>query len=173
MGCHSFNAELKPIGPKVRNLNHDYEYVSGKKNQLEKWAEVGYLSGYKKEDNTNNKLAQWDDPNSGTVEERAKAYLEVNCGNCHRKEGPANTSGLYLLLSEKNPESWGIMKSPVAAGRASGDNLYDVVPGKPGESILVYRIESIDPEIMMPELGRRLMHEEAVALIKQWIAEMK
>ena len=65
------------------------------------------------------------------------------------------------------------MKSPVAAGRASGDNLYDVVPGKPDESILVYRMSENDPEIRMPELGRTIQHEEAVALIRQWITEMK
>ncbi|MDB5227270.1 MAG: hypothetical protein JWN78_1463 [Bacteroidota bacterium] len=172
-GCHSFNETLIPIGPKIRNMNRDVIYAEGKKNQLDKWREVGYLTGYNKADNKTNKLAQWDDPTTGTVEERAKAYLEVNCSNCHRKEGPANTSGLYLLLSEKNPESWGVMKSPVAAGRASGNSLYDVVPGKPEESILPYRMNSADPEIMMPELGRRLIHVEAVALIKQWIAEMK
>jgi uncharacterized repeat protein (TIGR03806 family) len=172
-GCHNFNAAVLPIGPKVRNLNRDYDYPDGKKNQLDKWTEVGYLKGYKKEENVQNRLAQWDDPNSGTVEERAKAYLEVNCSHCHRHEGAANTSGLFLLLSEKNPESWGIMKSPVAAGRASGNNLYDVVPGKPDASILPYRMNSADPEIMMPELGRRLIHTEAVALIRQWIAEMK
>lgn len=172
-GCHSFNGELIPIGPKVRNLNRDMDYPEGKKNQLDKWVEVGYLKGYNKADNINNKLAKWDDPSSGTVEERAKAYLEVNCSHCHRKEGPANTSGLFLLQSEKNPESWGVMKSPVAAGRASGNNLYDVVPGKPDESILPYRMNSDDPEVMMPELGRRLIHTEAVALIRQWVAEMK
>jgi uncharacterized repeat protein (TIGR03806 family) len=173
MGCHSYNSKLLPIGPKVRNLNREFIYPEGRKNQLDKWAEVGYLTGYNKADNVNNKLAKFDDPNSGTVEERAKAYLEVNCSNCHRREGNGNTSGLFLLLSEKNPESWGIMKSPIAAGRASGNFMYDVVPGKPDSSILPFRMNSTDPEIMMPELGRRLIHTEAVALIKQWIAEMK
>ncbi len=77
------------------------------------------------------------------------------------------------MLSDKNPESWGVMKSPVAAGRASGDNLYDVVPGKPDESILVYRMSENDPEIRMPELGRSVQHKEAVELIRQWITAMK
>jgi hypothetical protein len=77
------------------------------------------------------------------------------------------------MLSDKNPESWGVMKSPVAAGRASGDNLYDIVPGKPDESILVYRMTENDPEIRMPELGRSVQHKEAVELIRQWITEMK
>ncbi len=171
-GCHSLNANLMPIGPKIRNLNTSIKYPEGEKNQLEKWSEVGYLKGYIREDNIHNKLAKWDDAKSGSLEERAKAYLEMNCGHCHRREGPANTSGLFLMTYEKDPESWGILKSPVAAGRASGNNLYDIVPGKPDESILPYRMNSTDPEIMMPELGRRLIHKEAVSVIKQWIAEM-
>ncbi len=171
--CHNLNSVLVPIGPKVRYLNKDFPYADGNKNQLDKWTEVGYLTGYKKEENLTNKVASAFDEKSGSVEERAKAYLEVNCAHCHRREGSANTTGLFLLLSEKDPESWGFMKSPVAAGRASGDNLYDVVPGKPDESILVYRMSENDPEIRMPELGRSVQHKEAVALIRQWISEMK
>ena len=171
--CHNLNDVLVPIGPKIRYLNRDLTYADGKKNQLDKWVEMGYLTGYNKADNTSNKIAKWDDPNSGTLEERAKSYLEVNCAHCHRKEGSGNTSGLFLLLSDKNPESWGIMKSPVSAGAGSGNNLYDVVPGKPGESILVYRTESDDPEIRMPELGRSIAHAEAIILIKEWIADLK
>ena len=170
--CHSFNAELVPIGPKIRNLNHDFAYSEGKKNQLDKWTESGYLSGYIAADNQQNKLTDWE--NKGAkLDDRAKSYLEVNCAHCHRREGSANTSGLYLLVSDKNPESWGIMKSPVAAGRASGDFLYDILPGHPEQSIMPYRMNSTDPEIMMPELGRRLIHKEAVELINAWIKEMK
>jgi uncharacterized repeat protein (TIGR03806 family) len=171
--CHNIKNVAMPIGPKVRNLNHEYKYTEGSKNQLEKWTEYGYLTGYVKEENINNKLAKWNDVHSGTLEERAKGYLEINCAHCHRAEGSANTSGLFLLLSEKNPESWGIMKSPVAAGKGSGDRMYDVVPGKPEESILTYRMESTDLEAMMPELGRSTVHKEGVELIKQWIANMK
>jgi len=171
--CHNLNSVMVPIGPKVRYLNKDFTYTDGNKNQLDKWTEIGYLTGYKKEENTTNKIASAFDETSGTLEERAKAYLEVNCAHCHRREGSANTTGLFLLLREKDPESWGTMKSPVAAGRASGNNLYDVVPGKPDSSILVYRMSENDPEIRMPELGRTIQHEEAVALIRQWITEMK
>ncbi len=171
--CHNLKNVEEPIGPKVRYLNKDFKYSDGVKNQLEKWTEVGYLTGYKKEENLTNKIASAFDIHSGTVEDRAKAYLEVNCAHCHRKEGSANTTGLYLMISDKNPESWGTLKSPVAAGRASGNCLYDIVPGKPDESILVYRMTENDPEIRMPELGRSLQHKEAVALIRQWIAEMK
>ena len=50
--------------------------------------------------------------------------------------------------------------------------LYDLLPGRPDESILVYRIASTEPQVMMPELGRRLVHTEGVALVRAWIAGM-
>ena len=170
--CHNFNNTFMPIGPKVRNLNHDFTYQEGTKNQMEKWTEIGYLKGFVAADNIHNKLPKWNDPKSGTLEQRAKAYLESNCAHCHRPEGNANTSGLFLLTTDHNPESWGIMKSPVAAGKGSGNRLFDIVPGKPEASILTFRMESLDVDAMMPEIGRTMVHIEGVQLIKDWIANM-
>src|SRR5262249_8627575 len=45
-------------------------------------------------------------------------------------------------------------------------------PGEPDRSILVYRISSTHPSVMMPELGKRLVHEEGVALVREWISRM-
>ena len=50
--------------------------------------------------------------------------------------------------------------------------MYDVVPGKPDESILVYRLESQDPAIMMPNVGRRLVFQPGVDLVRKWIQSM-
>lgn len=118
------------------------------------------------------KLVSYDDE-SVAVSERARAWLEINCAHCHRADGPAKNSGLYLLSSENDPSRLGVGKAPVAAGKGSGGLLYGIVPGKPDESILQYRIESIHPGIMMPELGRSVTHEEGVALLRQWIKEMQ
>lgn len=169
--CHNVDNAMMPIGPKVRNLNKIFTYTEGSKNQLDKWAEVGYLSGY---DATKDhpRIAVWDDPASGSLEERAKAYLEINCGHCHSEKGPANTSGLYLTTINFDPNRWGICKTPVAAGRGAGHAKVDIMPGHPEESILVFRMESEDPGIMMPEIGRKLVHKEGVQLIREWIASM-
>ena len=37
---------------------------------------------------------------------------------------------------------------------------------------MIYRMKSDNPGAMMPELGRRLVHDEGVALIADWIAQM-
>lgn len=171
-GCHEYKGELIPIGPKVRNLNMDFPYVDGPMNQLAKWASVGYLEGYDAT-TSHGKVADWDDPASGTLQERAIAYLEVNCGHCHRKEGPAGISGLNLMTYEKNPLNMGFCKTPVSAGNGSGGHTYDIVPGDPDRSILVHRMTTDEPAARMPELGRSIQHTEGVSLIREWIASLE
>lgn len=169
--CHKNAEVLLPIGPKARNLNRTYLYDDGPANQLIRWTEVGYLTGAPDPKDAP-KLAVWNEPDTGTIDARARSWLEINCMHCHNPDGPANTTGLDLTHSQRDPLKWGIMKPPVSAGRGAGDRMFDIVPGKPDESIMMYRLESIDPGVMMPELPRRLQDEEGVALIHEWIESL-
>lgn len=171
-GCHLRNKEVVPIGPSARQLNRDFIYADGKQNQLVKLHQLGWLPELPDLQNVP-KMANWQDAASGSLDERARAYLDVNCGHCHNPNGPANTSGLFLSVHEQDPTKWGVNKAPIAAGRGSGDRLFNIVPGKPDASILVYRMESTDPGVMMPEVSRKLLHEEGLALIKEWIKNMR
>ncbi len=170
--CHLDGKTQVPIGPKVRNLNKPYAYSDGIMNQLEKWAAVGYLTGYEAEA-SHPKVAVWDDASSGSVQDRAMAYLDANCAHCHNPNGSANTSGLFLTADAKLDMALGIYKATVSAGGGTGGHTYSIVPGNPEESILVYRMKSTDPGAMMPELGRGLVHKEGVALISEWIKNME
>lgn len=172
-GCHESDGDFVPIGPAARHLNKNFAYPTGMVNQLEKWQEAGMLSGLPENFQSVQKNAVFDDPSTGDLNARARAYLDINCAHCHSPQGPANTSGLFLDVFEQNKAPLGIHKSPIAAGRASGNHLYDIVPGKPNESILLYRLDSNDPGIKMPEIGRNSIHEEGVALIKEWIKQME
>lgn len=165
--CHSRSDRMEPIGPSARQLNREEEGV----NQLSHWAGDGRLEALP-ELKTVARLVSYDDLNE-SLDGRARAWLEINCAHCHREDGPAKTSGLYLLSSESVPMKIGIGKAPVAAGKGSGGLLYDIVPGKPEQSILIFRIESTDPGIMMPELGRTITHKEGVQLIQDWIVKME
>lgn len=171
--CHKTSETFEPIGPRARHLNKDYDYEHGAENQLAYWTRMGILTGAPDDPAQAPKLVAWDDETSGTVEERARAWLEINCAHCHSSTGPARNSGLYLLSSVTDPYKLGVYKTPVAAGRGSGGHKYDIIPGKPDESILLFRLESTHPGMVMPEFGRTLVHEEANALIRQWIQEME
>ena len=65
------------------------------------------------------------------------------------------------------------MKRPVAAGKGAGQLQFDVVPGDPDASILLYRMVSLDPGAMMPELGRSMVDAEGVELVRAWIAGLE
>jgi parallel beta-helix repeat protein len=171
--CHvAAEKTFLPLGPKARNLNKDFVYSSGKENQLAHWAHLGALTGAP-EPAKAPRAARFDDPSTGSVDQRARVWLDVNCAHCHNPGGPARTTGLDLRLSQMDLAKIGVWKSPVAAGHGSGDNKFDIVPGKPEESILLYRLESTEPGVMMPELPRRLVSDEAVSLTREWISQMK
>ncbi|MFZ9019746.1 MAG: hypothetical protein ACO2ZX_06150, partial [Paracoccaceae bacterium] len=83
-----------------------------------------------------------------------------------------DTSGLYLNLEEDRPLHLGIHKKPVAAGRGSGGLLVDIDPGRPEKSILYFRMNSLDPGVMMPELGRSTLDQEGLDLIAAYIRSL-
>ncbi len=170
-GCHMAGETMRPIGPKARHLNRDFAYAEGSENQLAHWSRLGALAGAPPPGEAP-RMAVWDDPKTGSLDARARAWLEINCAHCHNPEGPARNSGLNLLASQLTPTAFGIYKPPVAAGIGSGGLPYDIIPGEPDRSIMVYRIASTHPGVMMPELGKRLVHEEGVALVRDWIAAM-
>ena len=134
--CHVNNKTFVPIGPTARQLNSNFIYSDLEdKNQLIKWYELGILDSIPNVDKLH-KVAKWDDPETGTVDERARAWLDINCAHCHNINGGASNTGLYLDYYQTNPKALGIYKKPVAAGRGSGRLMYDIVPGKPNKSIL-------------------------------------
>ena len=176
--CHA-TPTMQPLGPKARNLNRDVavgdaasEGFASAANQHLAWTAAGIQTGMPEHAEVP-RLADWDDPSSGTVDERARAYLDVNCAHCHSEQGPARNSGLHLDVATVDPYRLGVLKTPVAAGRGTGGRLYGIVPGKPHESIMHYRVETTNAGEMMPEFGRSLVHEEGVALLTEWIEGME
>ena len=157
--CHQSAGALQPIGPKARNLPPAL---------LAGLVKAGLLD--RAPDGP--QLPRWDDA-AAPIEGRARAYLDVNCGHCHSRDGAASNSGLFLTWEEADPVARGIGKRPVAAGRGSGGLEVAIAPGDPDASILLYRMASLEPGVAMPELGRAAVHAEGVALIRTYIAEMK
>ena len=165
--CHQANKVMTPIGPKARNMNKVLDYQSGEMNQLLYWAALGWID--QKLDSTT--ISSYEDINA-SLNERARAYLDINCGHCHIPGGSADTTGLYLNFTETNQEKLGIYKKPVAAGRASGNLKYSIVPGHSDKSIMLFRMKSLDPGIMMPESGRALADDAGIKLISDWIDKL-
>lgn len=171
--CHAPDSNTRaiaPIGPKPRHLNREFDYGSGPVNQLDHMAELGVLVDAPLPDAAP-RNADWTDP-AVALDARARAYLDINCSHCHSRVGPADTSGLFLEPDTPEGPQLGLCKLPIAAGGGTGDRPYDIVPGEPDLSILLYRMASVEADVMMPEIGRSTIHAEAVDLIREWIAQM-
>jgi parallel beta-helix repeat protein len=167
-GASSLENVISLIGPKARFLNMDNNYDGEMVNQLRYMERVGALVGVPENLDTIDTVPDWEDT-AASLEDRAKGYLDINCAHCHRPEGFASNSALFLDYWRKVDESYGICKTPVAAGSGSGGFQYDIVPGDSDISILSYRMDSNEPDVRMPEIGRTLIHDEGVALIEEWI----
>lgn len=160
--CHGGLEDVEPLGPRTLQMDH-----SG---QLERLEAAGLFAAPLPAERD----ALVDPEGSeGSLEERARAYLHANCGHCHRDQGSAGQSGLWLTAEVSEELQLGVCKRPVAAGRAAGGRSFDIVPGEPDESVMVYRMESDEAGIKMPELPSQLVHAEGVALIREWIAAME
>src|SRR5690606_31956754 len=104
--------------------------TAGRQNQLAHLASIGYLGGLP---STPPRLADAMDAQA-PLDARARAYLDVNCGHCHSATGPAITSGLWLDAQTQDRLKLGFCKQPIAAGKGTGNRLYDIVPGHAADS---------------------------------------
>lgn len=172
-GCHAPNntsREIEPLGIRPRHFNKEFTHNGEVYSQLEHLAVLGYLYKPPSSDTVSPNV-DWTNTEY-SLDQRARAYLDINCSHCHNPVGPADTSGLDLTVSAIDKIDLGVCKLPIAAGAGTGGRLFSIVPGQPDASILIHRLETTDPGAMMPELGRALQHHEGVALVRAWIEEM-
>ena len=166
--CHKSAETAIPIGPKPQNLNGNFTYTEGTKNQLAKWVEAGYLdSNYP---STITTVVDWKDI-SKPLALRVRSYLDINCAHCHQEGSHCSYRSMRFAFSESTtPANLGICMNPQ---ENVGSGLSKIItPGRPERSVLSYRINSVDENTRMPLLGRTIVHEEAKALINEWITSL-
>ena len=110
------------------------------------------------------------------MNDRTRAYLDVNCASCHNSAGRSSNTGLWLGVGVTEPLRVGICKPP-EGGQQNRQFSFDVTPGNADASFLHhrltnYRINSEPPRVAMPELGRHVFHAEGNALVRDWINAM-
>ncbi|MFW6085871.1 MAG: SO2930 family diheme c-type cytochrome [Myxococcota bacterium] len=161
------------IGPKAKHLNRELDYgafIPGETpdNQLVRWTQEGFLTGAPQDPTAAPALVPFDepDPDEETLDDRARGYLDANCAHCHNPQGAAEASGLMLMTEVTEPHAWGVCQG-LQRG-VGGTVSHALVPGDSDASATPVRMDSDDPMTMMPRLGRSMIHEEGVALIRQW-----
>ncbi|MFZ4671495.1 MAG: hypothetical protein ACOYLT_05720 [Flavobacterium sp.] len=165
--CHKINEVRTPIGIKPQNINYNYSYSDGSKNQLQQLFEQGYLESYP---TSIISTVDYHDTNQ-PLELRVRSYLDINCAHCHQDQGRCDYRALRFSFSETtNPSNMGIC---VTADEVLSQTLQKLIsPGNFSKSILHYRINTTQESQRMPLLGRTIKHDEGVALIEEWINSM-
>jgi hypothetical protein len=108
----------------------------------------------------------------------ALGYLHANCGICHDSEGPLASLGVSLRHAlvageERDPPAHAAIGHPSryrVAAAAPGESVW-IHPGAPSLSAVIERMASRSPIAQMPPLGTKVVDEEAVTLLRRWIAE--
>ena len=166
--CHKVGDTPFLIGPKPQNMNMDFAYTEGVKNQLLKWVEMGYLDN----DYPSNiaTVVAWDDVNQ-LLEDRVRSYLDMNCAHCHRDGSHCDYRSIRFAWEETvNPDVLGICEEPQSY--VSPELTYIIAGGNPDRSALFYRLNSISEDVRMPLLGRTVVHEEGIQLIYEYISSL-
>lgn len=168
--CHKINVNqtlngeiMIPIGVKPQNLNNVFDYGTSQRNQLQKWVAEGYL-----ESNIPSEIVSTVDYKDASqpLELRVRSYLDINCAHCHRVGGHCDYTNMRFNFSNSDLGQLGVCMTP----QFNVEGLPFVLnAGDANNSELIYRINSTDGSVMMPFIGRSVVHEEAVALLSEWV----
>jgi hypothetical protein len=94
-----------------------------------------------------------------SFEKQVQPILSNHCWNCHGLDEETREGGLRLDLQES------------ALGKGES-GLIAIVPGDPGRSELMARIEAHDADTQMPPAStKKPLSEEQKKILRQWIAE--
>lgn len=162
--CHKSGSNNVPIALKPQNLNFNYNYPDGSKNQLTRLIEFGYLENNLPQNITS--VVDYSDT-SKSLELRMRSYLDINCGHCHVNLGDCDYRSIRLSFFENhNPTNLGVCETPQEE-IPSQTNI--ILPNNSGRSVMYYRMNSIQQNEMMPKVGRTIVHTEGLQLLEDYI----
>jgi len=170
MICHSNNQSIVPIGPKPQNLNFPINFADGNQNQLEKLKDFGYISN----EIPGNIVSTVDyQDTSKSLDLRARSYLDINCAHCHTEGGTSQQYPVRFAFTQTpNYETLGFCQETNFMLNFFPPGVNKIIyPGDHLQSIVHYRMNATpgDGPMMMPYIGRSLVHTEAVSVVDAWI----
>ncbi|MFK8114240.1 MAG: carbohydrate-binding family 9-like protein, partial [Rubripirellula sp.] len=137
----------------------------GQGNQLERFAGLGLFS---------ERIPAKSPPPSPhdttqSLEDRARAYLSLNCATCHRKLG-GGTANFNFDLTKTFQEN-NYIDQPPAQGSFGLANARVVAPGDPLRSVLIYRMLK-SGRGHMPQFGCNVTDIRGIRVMHDWIASL-
>jgi uncharacterized repeat protein (TIGR03806 family) len=167
--CHT-NAAKFALGVSTMQMNRDHDYGGVIANQLATLEHIGlFADKLPKEPEKLPKLADFNDE-SQPVAVRARSYLHSNCAHCHMKWGGGNAE--FKLLSTVSLKEMGIVNVKAAHGDFGIKGAKLLVPGHPEQSMIHHRM-AMTGLGRMPHIGSKVVDEQAVRIVGEWIRQMK
>jgi uncharacterized repeat protein (TIGR03806 family) len=164
LGCHT-QASGRVLGINTLQLNRNHSFNSSGRadNLLRTFNHIGLFS---QDIGVASQYTAMPDPKSGSapVDQRARAYLESNCAQCHRPGGPTPVTidlRYGTALGDVNLVS-------VSATAPTTPGALRIAPGNHGASDLWKRIAA-NGATRMPPLGSNLIDQQASDLLSGWI----
>ena len=109
-------------------------------------------------------------PMGASSEQLARSYLHANCAFCHRADGNPGTLDFRYGVSLANTGACNTVPLKGGAGLATYTLL---TPGKPLESVLLARMNTLDDKNRMPQIGTYVVDQSAAKLVSDWIASIQ
>lgn len=168
LACHNPAAGFA-LGLVTRQMNGNFDYPAATDNQLRAWNHIDLF------DIDIGDSAQYEAYPAMTgaavdLDSRARAYLAVNCGQCHRPGGPTSV-GIDLRF-DTPLAAMDIVDEPPQAGTLGIDNARIVAPGSRETSVLWQRMNTLDDGQRMPPLASHRVDTAGVDLIGEWIDQL-
>ena len=106
------------------------------------------------------------DDTSTSAEQRARAYLAVNCAQCHQPGGPTPVN--IDLRFDTAIGSTNTLSATPQSGDLGLTNTAIVQPGNKEQSVLWERLRRTDNN-RMPPLASHVVDDLAVEIVGEWI----
>ena len=169
--CHTGVSDIA-LGPETAQLNGPlvYPQTGRSANQMQTLDAAMMLSSPLPPIDTLPALA---DPADTAVplEERARAYLYTNCAQCHQPGGPTSVV-LDFRYTTTLQDSYACNGIPLRGNVGLDSDARIIFPGDAAKSVLIARMARRD-SVAMPPLGSTVVDAAGVALITEWIDELK
>ena len=157
--CHSERA----LGLRTRQMDRAATFPDGTANQIDHLVRLGTLDAVPSQ-----RLPLVDPLGSGSLDDRARSYLDANCAHCHGAGGSAARTNFSLDREDTDAPHLPLCRSTASVG----GNDHVIVPGRPSESALLARMTSTDPFVRMPRGPTHVPDGAGIAVLWTWIAAM-
>jgi len=140
--CHGNNSQLSPIGIKFRSLNYD--------NQLQDLIDNNHVDGLT-DASTVSSMPNYNDT-SQTLENRARAYFDINCAYCHSPGGFCEVQSDLRLSYETPFDDTAIYERRISIDMRMGTYI---------------------DGFTMPYIGTSMVHTEGYDLIRTYLESLE